>query len=141
MIKNTIFLLLFAVLASFQAPVDKSLLTGKWKLSSHFYVDVNAKKLKKQFCDLTNYSPEITLLADGSYITTSKGKTIQKGKWKLNPGNVLFFYNNQDVPDDPKANIVDHGVTILLLDKDQLIIREVVCNEAVEGKSTYTRIK
>jgi hypothetical protein len=141
MIRNPILLALLVVLASFQAPVDKALLTGKWKLSSHFYTDVNSKKLKKQFCDLTNYSPETTLLADGSYITTLKGKAIQKGKWKLSPGNVLFYYNNQDVPDDPKTNIADHGVAILQLEKDQLIIREVVCNEAIEGKSTYTRIK
>jgi hypothetical protein len=70
-----------------------------------------------------------------------KGKIIQKGKWKLSPGNILFFYNNQAVPGATKANITDQCVAILLLDKDQLIIREVVCNEAIEGKSTYIRVK
>ena len=138
--KIAIALFLTVIFVSFQSPVDKALLTGTWKLSSHFYVE-DTKKITKHYCDLTDYSPEITLMADGSYSVALKGKTIQKGKWKINSGNTLFYYNNQDVPDDPKVTIADHGVAILMLDKESLMLREVGCNEAIEGKSTYTKMK
>ncbi len=137
MTRTILTILLFTILTSFQTKVDKSLLTGKWKLTSHFYLTGT----KKQYCDTKVYSPEITLLSDGTYIMTLKGKKVQKGKWKINSGDILFLYNNQDIPDDPKVVIVDHGNKILSVDNEKLLLKEVICDEATEGQSTYTRMK
>lgn len=139
--KKIIAFCLFVILCSFQPAIDTSLLTGKWKLSSHFYVDVETKKPVKEFCNLANYSIEINLFADGSYTSNLNGKAAQKGKWKVNPGNILFFFNNQPVSNAAKTGSADRGAAILQLEKDQLIIREKVCSAAIEGKSTYTRVK
>ena len=122
---------------SFQTIVDKSLLIGKWKLTSHSYI--NNKKTK--YCDCKTYSPETLFQADGTYKMTLNGKLIQTGKWKIQTPDIIFFYNNQDVPDDPLALISDNGHKIISLTKNKLIIKEVICSEADEGESVYVKLK
>ena len=137
MTKTILTILLLITLTSFQIKVDKSIVTGKWKLTSHFYLNGT----KKQYCDCKAYSPETTLLSDGTYIITLNGKKVQNGKWKINSSDILFLYNNQEFPDDPNVIIADHGSKILSVDKEKLLLSEVVCDESTAGQSTYTRMK
>lgn len=137
MTKIILAILSITIFTSFQVTIDKTLLLGKWKLTSNAYI--SAKKMK--YCDCKTYSPVTKILANGTYIQTLNGKTIQTGSWKLQSIDILCFYNNKDVPDIPNVFIDDGDHKILSLTKDKLVLKETICSEEAVGESTYSIVK
>ena len=95
--------------------MDSSMVSGKWKLSKHTIT-------KKGIIHVTvdnNRTTTYEFMKNGTYRLVDKTGKIQvltKGKWKVTQsGTKVHLYTNEDVPNDPKVEIADHDLNIILL--------------------------
>jgi len=96
--------------------VHPSDISGKWKLSRYtitkngVVVDDSLRGRSSSFLEF---------FSNGTYRSIERNNNSQfttKGKWKIMGGaKKLHLSNNVDVPDDPKVEIADHDMDIVLI--------------------------
>lgn len=139
---QAIFIVLFALFFFSFIERDRSQIVGKWVI----YKVKSKRTGKVRIISKEEGLHFAEYIDNGKFKTYSviKGDTIShlEGNWKITPsGKGIKKFNISDIPDNPMHIFSDHEITIISVNKEELVTKEYTDSEIGPDIVYFKRIK